>query len=97
MQKIYTYYDNLKVARNAPLEVIRAALSQKYHPDRNSDNPDTSRIMAISNASYEVLSDLAKLGEHDAWIVEKESASFTVKKVKAGSYAVRYSDLNSGG
>lgn len=77
MQKTYTHYDNLKVARNAPLEVIRAAyktLSQKYHPDRNSDNPDASRIMAIINASYDVLSDPAKREEHDAWIAEKESA-----------------------
>lgn len=77
MQKIYTHYDNLKVARNAPLEVIRAAykiLSQKYHPDRNSDNPDASRIMAIINASYEALSDPEKRAEHDAWIAEKESS-----------------------
>lgn len=76
MQKIYTHYDNLKVARNAPLEVIRAAyktLSQIHHPDRNSGNPDASRIMAIINASYEVLSDPAKREEHDTWIAEKES------------------------
>ena len=38
MKKIHTHYDNLKVARNAPIEVIRAAyksLSHKHHPDRN--------------------------------------------------------------
>ena len=58
--RIYTHYDNLKVARNAPPEVIRAAykaLAQKYHPDRNSNNPDSERIMVIINTSYEVLSD----------------------------------------
>jgi curved DNA-binding protein CbpA len=75
MQKINTHYDNLKVARNAPPEVIRAAyksLSQKYHPDRNSDNPDAVRIMAILNTSYEALSDKAKREEHDLWIAEQE-------------------------
>ncbi|MCS6804710.1 MAG: DnaJ domain-containing protein, partial [Blastocatellia bacterium] len=38
MPKLHTHYDNLKVARNAPPEVIRAAyktLSQRFHPDRN--------------------------------------------------------------
>ncbi len=77
MQKVYTHYDNLKVSRNAPLEVIRAAykaLSQINHPDRNSDNPDASKIMAIINASYEVLSNPIKRKEHDFWIAEKESA-----------------------
>lgn len=83
MQKIYTHYDNLKVARNAPLEVIRAAykiLSQKHHPDRNLDNADASRVMAIINASYEVLSNSAKREEHDAWIAEKESPSTAQNK-----------------
>lgn len=77
MQKIYTHYDNLKVARNAPPEVIKAAyktLSQKYHPDRNSDDPDAARIMAIINASYEVLSDPEKREKHDIWIAEQESS-----------------------
>ena len=38
MAKIRTHYDNLKVARDAPIEVIRAAyksLCMKYHPDLN--------------------------------------------------------------
>lgn len=76
MQPIYTHYDNLKVTRNAPLEVIRAAyksLSQKYHPDRNLSNPEFARIMTIINTSYEVLSDPTKRMEHDSWIAEKES------------------------
>jgi DnaJ-class molecular chaperone len=37
---IHSHYDSLKVARNAPPEVIRAAykaLSHKWHPDRNGD------------------------------------------------------------
>jgi len=56
MTQVHTHYDNLKVARDAPPEVIRAAyktLSQKFHPDRNSGNAEAARIMAILNTSYE--------------------------------------------
>lgn len=76
MKRIHTHYDNLKVARNAPSEVIRAAyksLSFKHHPDRNPDNFDASRIMALINTSYEVLSDPAKRKQHDDWIRRQES------------------------
>ena len=71
MAQIRTHYDNLKVARNAPPEVIRAAyrtLSQKYHPDRNPGNPESVRIMTILNNTYDVLSDPSKRREHDEWI-----------------------------
>lgn len=76
MAKIITHYDNLKVARNAPTEVIRAAykaLSQKYHPDRNTDSLDTTHIMKIINNAYEVLSDPEKRREHDKWIEQQEN------------------------
>ncbi|RJG00088.1 J domain-containing protein [Noviherbaspirillum saxi] len=76
MAQIHTHYDNLKVARNAPPEVIRAAyktLSQKYHPDRNSDNPDAIRVIQIINSAYAVLSDPAKRREHDEWIARTEA------------------------
>jgi curved DNA-binding protein CbpA len=69
--KVRTHYDNLKVARDAPAEVIRAAyksLSQKYHPDRNSGDPKASRTMAIINAAYRVLSDPDLRKKHDDWI-----------------------------
>lgn len=75
MAHIHTHYDNLKVARNAPPEVIRAAyktLSQKFHPDRNPGNAEAARIMAIINASYEVLSDSDKRQEHDQWVTLQE-------------------------
>jgi hypothetical protein len=75
MKQIYTHYDNLKVARNAPPEVIRAAyktLSQKFHPDRNPDNAEAARIMAIINTSYEVLSDPDKRQDHDQWVALQE-------------------------
>jgi hypothetical protein len=74
-KKVHTHYDNLKTARDAPDEVIRAAykaLSQKYHPDKNPE-PDAARIMAILNASYAVLSDEAQRRRHDEWIAEQES------------------------
>lgn len=83
MAQIHTHYDNLKVARNAPPEVIRAAyktLSQKFHPDRNHGNAEAARIMAIINASYEVLSDPDKRQEHDHWVAQQEQASAQATK-----------------
>ena len=76
MSKVNSHYENLKVARNAPPEVIRAAyrsLSQKHHPDRNPDNEDAARIMKVINAAYEVLSDPTKRREHDQWIATAEA------------------------
>lgn len=67
---VHTHYENLKVACNAPPEVIRAAyrvLAQRYHPDMNS-SPDASRIMKILNVSYAVLSDPQRRAAHDSWI-----------------------------
>lgn len=75
MAKIHTYYDNLKVTRNADVAVIKAAykaLAQKYHPDRNPDNPEAERIMKLINKAYEVLSDPVRRAEHDRWIDEQE-------------------------
>lgn len=76
MSKVHSHYENLKVARDAPLEVIRAAyrsLSQKYHPDRNAGDPNATRIMAILNRAYEVLSDPEKRRAHDLWIAKAEA------------------------
>lgn len=76
MTKPRTHYDNLKVARDAPDFVIRAAykiISQKYHPDKNPDDARATRVMAIINQSYEVLSDPVRRAEHDAWIAREEA------------------------
>ncbi|MGH8807730.1 MAG: J domain-containing protein [Noviherbaspirillum sp.] len=76
MAHIHTHYDNLKVARNAPPEVIRAAyktLSQKYHPDRHGNSPDAIRVIQIINAAYAVLSDPVRRREHDEWIARTEA------------------------
>ncbi|HZX28144.1 MAG TPA: J domain-containing protein [Telluria sp.] len=75
MAKIHTHYDNLKVSRGAPQEVIRAAykaLSQKYHPDKNPGDEKAARIMAILNSAYETLSDPVRRKEHDDWIAAEE-------------------------
>lgn len=77
MPKVHSHYENLKVARDAPPEVIRAAyrsLSQKYHPDRNPGDPNATKIMAILNAAFETLSDPDKRHEHDQWIAREESS-----------------------
>lgn len=74
MERAHTHYDNLKVTRNAPTEVIRAAyrvLAQKYHPDVNP-SPDALRVMKIFNEAWDVLSDPTRRAEHDQWIVEQE-------------------------
>jgi curved DNA-binding protein CbpA len=75
MAKIHTHYDNLKVSRMAPQEVIRAAykaLSQKYHPDKNPGDEKAARIMAILNSAYDTLSDGQRRKEHDEWIAAEE-------------------------
>lgn len=74
--QIHTHYDNLKIARNAPPEVIRAAyktLSQKFHPDRNSDKEEATRTFQIINSAYEILSDPVKRKAHDEWILAAET------------------------
>lgn len=76
MPRVHTHYDNLKVARDAPPEVIRAAyktLSQKYHPDRNGNSTDAIRVIQIINSAYAVLSDPDKRREHDEWIARAEA------------------------
>ena len=78
MKKIRTHYDNLKVARNAPPEIIRAAyktLSQKHHPDRHGNSAKSQQVMKIINKSYSVLIDPEERKKHDEWIVEQESLS----------------------
>ncbi len=86
---MHTHYDNLKISRDAPPEVIRAAykaLSQKHHPDRNHDSPDSHRVMTIINTAYEVLMDPAKRAQHDAWILAQEKAK-AVASTNAGQRA----------
>lgn len=88
--KIHSHYDNLKVSRDAPQEVIRAAyrtLSQKYHPDRRLNDPDAERVMKIINASYAVLSDPAQRKEHDEWLARKEREAAAASAPPRATYA----------
>ena len=74
MAKIRTHYDNLKVSKDAPIEVIQAAyrsLARKYHPDRNGSTPEGEAMMKTINASYEVLSDPDRRAQHDQWIASQ--------------------------
>src|SRR4051812_31988374 len=76
MPPIHTHYDNLKVTRNAPPEVIRAAyktLCQKFHPDRNPDNESAKKTFLLIRTAYETLSDPEKRRLHDAWIESAEA------------------------
>jgi DnaJ domain len=71
---MHTHYDNLKVTRGAPAEVIRAAykaLSQRYHPDKNP-SPDAQRIMRIINEAYRVLGDPDRRAAYDRELNERE-------------------------
>lgn len=77
MSKLHTHYDNLKVSRDAPEGVIKAAykaLAQSSHPDRCSD-PKATKRMQLINEAYAVLSDSQKRAEHDTWIQEQESCN----------------------
>jgi hypothetical protein len=82
MPKVYSHYDNLKVARDAPPEVIRAAyrrLSQKFHPDRNRGNTESEEVMKLINTAYHVLSDPVRRQAHDVWIISAELSAALAK------------------
>ena len=72
-----THYDNLKVTKDAPASVIRAAykaLCQTFHPDKfQGSNEEAERVIKLVNASYAVLIDPAKRAAHNAWIREQEA------------------------
>lgn len=73
--KVATYYARLKVAHDAPPEVVRAAykaLVQKYHPDRHQGSLRHEIVLAALNKAHEVLSDPARRAAHDRWIREEE-------------------------
>ncbi len=79
MRRIHSHYENLKVARDAPPEVIRAAyrvLAQKYHPDRHDGDERAERTMKLINEAYSVLSDPTSRQAHDRWIALTESGPF---------------------
>ena len=73
--KIAHYYGRLKVATDAPPEVIRAAykaLVQKYHPDRHQGSVRHEIVLAALNKAQEVLLDPERRAAHDQWIRQEE-------------------------
>ncbi len=75
MKKVHTHYDNLKIARDAPPEVVRAAykaLCHKFHPDRHGGSLRATQTFQLINTAYEVLSDPERRQQHDAWIMRAE-------------------------
>jgi DnaJ-class molecular chaperone len=89
MPGVHTHYDNLKVTRDAPPEVIRAAyraLCQKFHPDRHKDDSVAIRNMQLINKAYEVLSDPEQRKTHDEWILATEQAELEEKNKSANQF-----------
>jgi curved DNA-binding protein CbpA len=69
------HYENLKVARTATPEEIKAAyrrLRSEHHPDRNPDPRSTLR-MQIINEAWDVLSSPEKRKKHDAELARHEA------------------------
>jgi len=62
------FYKVLEVARNASDKEIKKAyrrLAMKYHPDRNSDNPDAEEKFKAIQEAYAILSDEQKRAAYD--------------------------------
>lgn len=72
-----TFYDVLQVSPNADQEIIKAAyrsLVQRFHPDRNPDNPDADQYLKIINRAYVVLSDPVKREGYDAALKDADES-----------------------
>lgn len=81
-----THYQNLKVAEDAPEEVIKSAwraLSQKHHPDKNPSDTNAVIKMQIINDAYAVLIDPEKRRRHDEFIKRRREKAQKVSR--AGS------------
>jgi hypothetical protein len=85
------HYERLKISRDAPLEVIRAAyraLAAKHHPDRHGQSEGANTDMAALNAAYEVLCDPQTRAAYDATLLEAphvapQRDAFEVPKAQA--------------
>jgi len=77
--KFATYYDILRVDREAEPAGLRAAyraLAQKYHPDKLPHSADEAqRVMAMLNEAYAVLSDPDQRARYDRSVARALAAS----------------------
>lgn len=81
------YYDLLEVSPRASPAVIRAAyksLMQRYHPDKNPDDPQLARMATEVVHAFEVLSDEKRRQEYDR--------KLNAESGKRGSRAVSSND-----
>ena len=88
-----SHYDALKIARDAPMEVIKAAyraMQQKYHPDLNPGDARATENSAEINTAYETLIDPASRKAYDQKIADEEAvASGYQKSSKSTAAEVR--------
>lgn len=67
-----TLYEWLEIAESASPEVIRGAfkfLAQKYHPDKNLQDPESAALMLREiTAAFHTLSNPTARAEYDRWL-----------------------------
>jgi len=83
---IATYYDILRVSRQAAPEGVRSAyrkLAQRYHPDKLQGHDDAARVMAALNEAYAVLSDPQKRALYDRSIAGAQARAAAARRIAA--------------
>lgn len=75
---MHTYYDDLHVSEDAGLEVIKAAykaLANKYHPDKNPDQPErAAEHFRVIVRAFEVLSNSRSRADYDDWLKKQRTS-----------------------